>query len=84
MPSPDPSLDPNRTVDHVAASPPPETVAVSQPDHATGPTGPYVPTPPVDAPTIPGYRITAEIAKGGMGRVYAGYDLTLEREVAIH
>jgi serine/threonine protein kinase/Flp pilus assembly protein TadD len=37
----------------------------------------------VDAPTIPGYRITGEIAKGGMGRVYAGYDLTLDREVAI-
>jgi serine/threonine protein kinase len=40
-------------------------------------------TPPADAPSIPGYRITGLIARGGMGRVYAGYDLTLEREVAI-
>lgn len=39
-------------------------------------------TPP-GTPTIPGYHITAEIAKGGMGRVYAGHDLTLDREVAI-
>src|SRR5262249_20871605 len=28
-------------------------------------------------------RITAEIARGGMGRVYAAHDLTLGREVAI-
>ena len=36
-----------------------------------------------DLPTIPGYVITAEIARGGMGRVYAGRDVTLDREVAI-
>jgi tetratricopeptide (TPR) repeat protein len=36
-----------------------------------------------DAPTIPGYRITGEIARGGMGRVFAAIDLTLDREVAI-
>jgi serine/threonine protein kinase len=45
--------------------------------------GLYVPAPPAEAPNIPGYRITGEIAKGGMGCVYAGYDLTLDREVAI-
>ena len=81
MSSPEPSLDPNRTVAH-DAPPQPETVNVSQ-EQATGATGPYVPAPPAEAPTIPGYRIEAEIAKGGMGRVYAGYDLTLDREVAI-
>lgn len=55
-------------------------------------TGPYVPTPhasvvhppvPAEAPLIPGYAITAFLAKGGMGRVWAGHDDHLEREVAI-
>jgi serine/threonine protein kinase len=40
-------------------------------------------TLPAAVPNIPGYRITAEIARGGMGRVYAAFDETLEREVAI-
>jgi serine/threonine protein kinase len=40
-------------------------------------------TPPADAPTIPGYRITSLIARGGMGRVFAAFDETLQREVAI-
>jgi hypothetical protein len=61
---------------------PPETVNVSQ-EQSTGATGPYLPTLPAEAPTIPGYRITQEIAKGGMGRVYAAIDLSLDREVAI-
>lgn len=81
----DPSLDPNRTVDHERPSLP-ETVDVSQ-QVSTGATRPHVPAPiadtPAGAPSIPGYRITAEIAKGGMGCVYAGHDLTLDREVAI-
>ncbi len=85
MNPPDPSLDPNRTVDH-EVTPRPETVDMSQ-QISTGATGLYVPAPiadtPVGAPSIPGYRITAEIAKGGMGCVYAGHDLTLDREVAI-
>ena len=33
--------------------------------------------------TIPGYRITGLIARGGMGQVYAAFDETLQREVAI-
>jgi serine/threonine protein kinase len=77
----EPSLDPLRTVDH-EAKPRPDTVDVSQ-DVSTDATGQYRPVAPVEAPNIPGYRITGEIAKGGMGRVYAGYDLTLDREVAI-
>ncbi len=42
---------------------------------STGPVG--------DWPTIPGYAITGEIARGGMGRVLAGRESTLDREVAI-
>lgn len=34
-------------------------------------------------PTIPGYAITSEIAKGGMGAIYAARDLILDRNVAI-
>jgi serine/threonine protein kinase len=70
-----PSLDPQRTVDH---SPTPEASST-----VDGTTVPHAPAPPADAPTIPGYTITAEIAKGGMGRVYAGRERTLDREVAI-
>jgi eukaryotic-like serine/threonine-protein kinase len=35
------------------------------------------------APSIPGYAITGELARGGMGVVYAGKELKLNREVAI-
>ncbi len=113
MHAPEPSHDPQRTIDPVAEpSPQPDTVDVSQPDQRTdeGRTRPYLPTPsdvsslgsnfpipPIDldrtgpyvlkqseeAPTIPGYVVHDQLAKGGMGRVYAGYDLTLDREVAI-
>jgi serine/threonine protein kinase len=34
-------------------------------------------------PRIPGYAISRQIAKGGMGRVLAGTELALDREVAI-
>ena len=78
-----PALDPSRMVDHV---PPPEAPSTVDDTGAYQPadsTGPYTPAPPADAPSIPGYRITAAIARGGMGRVYAGHDLMLDREVAI-
>lgn len=78
-----PWLGPQRTVDHVQSPEALSTVddtGAYQPDRSTTP---YVPTPPADAPSIPNYRITAEIAHGGMGRVYAADDLTLDREVAI-
>ncbi len=39
--------------------------------------------PPKDLPQIAGYRITGEIARGGMGRVLEGQEIALEREVAI-
>ncbi len=34
-------------------------------------------------PEVPGYAVTSEIARGGMGRVFAARDLRLQREVAI-
>ena len=37
----------------------------------------------VQLPSIPGYQITGEIARSGMGRVLAGRELALDREVAI-
>jgi tetratricopeptide (TPR) repeat protein len=56
-------------------------------------TGEFVPTthgngptespPSADWPSIPGYTITRLIAHGGMGRVFAGRELRLDREVAI-
>lgn len=82
---PEPSPNHDRAADSAAPLPLPATIDVSQPDQRTdeGPTGPFVPTAPAAAPTIPGYAITEEIAQGGMGKVYAGLDLALDREVAI-
>ncbi len=34
-------------------------------------------------PVVPGYMVTHEIARGGMGAVYAAYDPVFDREVAI-
>lgn len=36
-----------------------------------------------DLPVIPGFRVLRELAHGGMGRVLAAHDLTLDREVAL-
>lgn len=78
---PDPSLNPDRPLSH-ENTPSPDTVDVRE-ELSTGATGPYLSPPPTNAPDIPGYRILEEIAKGGMGQVYAAYDLNLDREVAI-
>jgi tetratricopeptide (TPR) repeat protein len=78
-----PSLDPRRIVDPVPFPETPSTVDDTGAYQPAAATGPYLPAPPSSAPSIAGYRITAEIAHGGMGRVYAGYDLTLDREVAV-
>ena len=34
-------------------------------------------------PEVPGYRVVREIARGGMGRVLAAFDLALDRDVAL-
>ncbi len=49
--------------------------------HATAPHG--ADAPAIDLPAVPGYRVLREIARGGMGRVLAAYDLSLDREVAL-
>ena len=36
-----------------------------------------------DLPTVPGYRVLRELARGGMGKVLAAFDLTLDRDVAL-
>jgi hypothetical protein len=78
-----PVPDPSRTVDHAPSPEAPSTVDDTGAHQPAGTTEPHLPAPPADAPSVPGCRITAEIARGGMGRVYAGHDLTLGREVAI-
>ena len=61
----------------------PDQSDLPQSEQTTKQMEPHTLTVSTEVPQIPGYRITAEIARGGMGRVYAGYDLTLGREVAI-
>src|SRR5229473_3340796 len=77
--------DPARTTDHV-----PDLDATG--DHGLGsasivdsrPTAPLgTDAPARDLPVVPGYRVLREIARGGMGRVLAAHDLTLDREVAL-
>jgi tetratricopeptide (TPR) repeat protein len=49
-----------------------------------GPAAPPAADPSAgDLPAVPGYRVLREIARGGMGRVLAAHDLTLDREVAL-
>jgi serine/threonine protein kinase len=78
-----PSFDPLRKVDHVPPQASPSTVNDIGTRQSASPTVGDLPAPPADSPSIPDYRISAEIARGGMGRVYAGHDLRLDREVAI-
>jgi tetratricopeptide (TPR) repeat protein len=81
--------DPNRTVDNLSTSanaldaglaagfggaePPRSSLSDPMPP----------PDLPEDLPVVPGYRVLREIARGGMGRVLAAYDLTLDRDVAL-
>lgn len=79
-------VNPDATVDYQPIdSLPADTVNISQ-QLSTEETGIHAP-PHSNAYTqnfdIPGYRVIRELAKGGMGRVYAAIDLTLDREVAI-
>lgn len=77
------SIDLHRNVADLVPASVQSTIDETGAYHSAGATGPYGAAPPGDAPVIPGYRLVAEIAHGGMGRVWAGHDLTLDREVAI-
>jgi hypothetical protein len=78
-----PSVDPNRTLDQPTSPSQTQTIDISRLEHRTAVAQTDLPNPLADAPIIPGYHITAEIARGGMGCFYAGFDLSLDREVVI-
>jgi len=59
------------TVDHVRDS------------AGTQESSPAIHTPAEGLPSIPGYRVLGEIARGGMGRVLAACELGLDRDVAV-
>src|SRR5258708_1394285 len=65
------AVDALRTTDHVRAS------------ASTDGSHPPADAAAMDLPAVPGYRVLREIARGGMGRVLAAYDLTLDRDVAL-
>jgi serine/threonine-protein kinase len=70
VPADSPTTDPLTTTDHVSG---PASTLGSHPGAA----------PEGDVPSVPGYQVLREIARGGMGRVLAAYDLSLERDVAL-
>ncbi len=58
----------------------PEATPVNDSTEHTGPG----PRPPADdLPDVPGYDVSRELARGGMGRVLAATDLAFRREVAV-
>ena len=64
-----------------------ETLAFRSPLGTEGEEPPTCPavieSPATDLPTVPGYTVTREIARGGMGVVYAARDPLFERDLAI-
>jgi serine/threonine protein kinase len=70
--APEPPHNPNATTDHRLGGP-----AGSEESHPAGD------APGSGLPAVPGYRVLHEIARGGMGRILAARDLTLDRDIAL-
>src|SRR4051812_20785613 len=79
----DSSLEPGHKVEQPRFAGPSEPMDATGAFHPAPTTEPHPLELPTDVPIIPGYLITGEIARGGMGAVYSGHDRTLDREVAI-
>lgn len=79
----DSSQDPLPTAAFIPDADAPSTVDATRAAQSTNTTGRRLADPPAGAPNIPGYAITEKIARGGMGQVYAAFDLTFGREAAI-
>jgi eukaryotic-like serine/threonine-protein kinase len=80
----DPSLEQRPTIDYPRQAAEPGTLdETGAYDAAPITASSATPAPPGDWPTIAGYELTAEIARGGMGRVFAGRELALDREIAV-
>jgi tetratricopeptide (TPR) repeat protein/serine/threonine protein kinase len=77
--------DPNVTADHIASVPAdsPRTTDHVRDLASTEGSHPPAEASAGDLPAVPGYRVLREIARGGMGRVLAAYDLILERDLAL-
>jgi WD40 repeat protein/serine/threonine protein kinase len=75
--------DPNVTTDLPPV--PANSLPVSAPERDSASLGssPSGDAPTDDLPKVPGYRVLREIARGGMGRVFAALDLGLDRDVAL-
>jgi tetratricopeptide (TPR) repeat protein len=81
----DPKLDTDRP-SAPADSQPTDPITTIDQVQGLSSTGEYHPgseVPPRDLPSVPGYRVLREIARGGMGRVLGAFDLGLERDVAL-
>ncbi len=84
----DPTSDSDLTVPPAGASDQrAETLAFRPPTGAASEEAPTYPAaleaPAPDLPVVPGYVVTRELARGGMGVVYAARDPLFDREVAI-